>query len=1485
MRRVTASFAAAALVTSAMFVAQSNSVEAHVQTTTVSHTCTAYPDTTLAPPSATNVELTFNTDAQDTVLAGGAINATIQLDPIEVPATNSGYTVSYMRDVVLKLPVPANVSYSSGSLSGNSAGWSISQSAGVITVSTSNQYSGGTFITPPQVNLNFNATGVVGADVKLRLGGNPPFNDSSNPSLQTLVRVAGTPIGDLNVAVKCYAPGAPAPLLHSTSIVAPDTSGPAITITTPADGGSYPLGSAINANYSCSDPSGVLSCVGTVANGTPIDTSTPGPHTFTVNASDVLTNASSSSVSYNVTTDPLISVRRGTRAESGGPIPFNVSISRPATSVITVDWALNDASADASDYVDGGGTLTWNPSDPLAQTVNVDLIDDPLHESSEQFEFALSGAVNAQVANPSSFGRIIDDDPSGVAATCGTAIEGSAISCTVTVTDHNNAPVTVDYSTANGTASAGSDFVTTNGSLTFAAGPPTSQSVTVNTVGDSVYESPEVELFGFDVLIPANGATATANATIVDNDSSVSPVRVSIGDLVVREGDIGGTGKRNVKLTVSLNKPASGTVTVGYSTVNGTAVTPSDYTAKVGKTLTFSPGQISKPITIVTIADDTNEGASEAFNVNLTSITGAVLNDSTGTVTMIDDDNPNVAVGAFAVGDITVIEGDSGTQAKVYVPIFLTRPAAVATSVKWKTVTVSGGANTLDFVAQVTAKNLTFKAGQRVKYAVIRINADTTSEANEAFNVALEGNLGATILDAAGAVTIVNNDTGTGVPGAPENLSATTAATTLGGVSLTWDTPASAGDRPISGYEFQRSNDGGDTFTPWAATGSGIDRHLTDGGCGQGAICLYAVRAVNGNGAGSPATSSSVVGLADTVAPDLNLVTPADGSNTDDDTGVVISGDIGIDGGDSFDADVDIFAGPDTSGALVEHIDLTPAAGEFLLTRSLSAGIYTVVADQSDWAGNSTTAVERTFEVRDAIFVAPFGNDADPGTAAAPKLTVQGGLDAAAATANADHVAVATGTYAEGDGVEPTATVAVLGGFDAASGWARPGSAGTSGSVDEAATTIEGVPQAATVNGAISVTFDSLTIKGRNTGLGAGASVYGIRALGGSTVAVVNSAVSAAAAVDGTDGSDGTDGGNGTNAGNGNMGTEPCSGTNTGGTLGSGGTGSGRNGGAGGTSPCGANGNAGGTGVVAGSGGGAGGGGGSKSGSIVCGNGDPGGGGGGGGAGTAGSAGGAGASVLGASSSYSPGDGTSGTNGNHGHGGGGGGGGGGSDANIFGGAVCAGYDYGGSGGGGGGGGARGNGGTGGTGGGGSFAIYSVNSSVTLDTDSSATSGDGGDGGSGGVGGDAGSGGAGGQGGSVGTGGEPNEGNADTPPLDFDTEPDGGPGGAGGGGGGAGGGGGGGGGAAGPSVAIYHVGTGTVTADGTLTRGAAGVAGIGGAGGAGGVGGAGGAIAVGNWTTAPNAGASGSSGATASNASGGGAAVACRVYSGGSCQVS
>lgn len=87
-----------------------------------------------------------------------------------------------------------------------------------------------------------------------------------------------------------------------------DGSAPTIDVTTPDAGATYAQGQAVTAAYSCGDPDGsgdVASCAGPAASGASVDTSTPGLHTFKVQAADVAGNAATDKVVYLVTAAPV----------------------------------------------------------------------------------------------------------------------------------------------------------------------------------------------------------------------------------------------------------------------------------------------------------------------------------------------------------------------------------------------------------------------------------------------------------------------------------------------------------------------------------------------------------------------------------------------------------------------------------------------------------------------------------------------------------------------------------------------------------------------------------------------------------------------------------------------------------------------------------------------------------------------------------------------------------------------------------------------------------------------------------------------------------------------------------------------------------------------------------------------------------------------------------------------------------------------------
>lgn len=107
----------------------------------------------------------------------------------------------------------------------------------------------------------------------------------------------------------------------------------------------------------------------------------------------------------------------------------------------------------------------------------------------------------------------------------------------------------------------------------------------------------------------------------------------SIGDVTLQEGD---SGTVSAHLAVTLPITVSSTVTVQYSTVNGTAIAGNDYVGASG-TLTFAPGETARSIAVEVLGDTIAE-SDEIFTVSLSAPVGADIRDGSGGVTIVDDD-------------------------------------------------------------------------------------------------------------------------------------------------------------------------------------------------------------------------------------------------------------------------------------------------------------------------------------------------------------------------------------------------------------------------------------------------------------------------------------------------------------------------------------------------------------------------------------------------------------------------------------------------------------------------------------------------------------------------------------------------------------------------------------------------------------------------------------------------------------------------------
>ena len=442
---------------------------------------------------------------------------------------------------------------------------------------------------------------------------------------------------------------------------------------------------------------------------------------------------------------------------AGGVTTINGTLNSLATTAFRIEYFLNDT-CDGSGNGEGKTLIS-------TQTVTTDASGNAALTLSVLPPIAVGKVITATATRLDALGNPVETSefskcllitgPPTLSIADKTIVEGNAgvtnFVFTVTLTGAQNwcSPVTVNYATADGTATAGSDYTATSGTLTFApphASNSVTQTITVPVTGDTVFEPNET------FFVNLNGAT---NATISDaqgqgtiNNDEAQPT-IAINDVTLAEGNAGTTA---FTFTVNLSRPSYQTITVSAASANGTAtVADSDYAALAATTITFTPGDISKTVT-VNVTGDMKFETNETFFVNLSSPTNATIADNQGLGTITNDD----AQPTIAINDVTRTEGNSGTTAFTFT-VSLSAASGVTTTVNAASANGTATLTDSDYAA-LAATTITFNPGETSKTVTVNVNGDVMVEGNETFFVNLTTPTNATILDAQGVGTITNDD-------------------------------------------------------------------------------------------------------------------------------------------------------------------------------------------------------------------------------------------------------------------------------------------------------------------------------------------------------------------------------------------------------------------------------------------------------------------------------------------------------------------------------------------------------------------------------------------------------------------------------------------------------------------------------------------------------------------------------------------------------
>jgi hypothetical protein len=215
--------------------------------------------------------------------------------------------------------------------------------------------------------------------------------------------------------------------------------------------------------------------------------------------------------------------------ETGGQATVTVERLDGVGGAVSVDYQTSDGSATAGvDYAATSGTLNWAAGDSADKTFTVPVTWDGRAEGTESISLALTNAGGGADLGPATAAvvRIGDDGASGPLALSSTAYRVGEAAGTVTITVTRaggslGGTVTIHYATSNGTATAGPDYATADGTLSLSAGEAR-KSFAVRVTNDSTHEGDET----FHVTLSNAGGGASsgpptgATVTITDDDAA-----------------------------------------------------------------------------------------------------------------------------------------------------------------------------------------------------------------------------------------------------------------------------------------------------------------------------------------------------------------------------------------------------------------------------------------------------------------------------------------------------------------------------------------------------------------------------------------------------------------------------------------------------------------------------------------------------------------------------------------------------------------------------------------------------------------------------------------------------------------------------------------------------------------------------------------------------------------------------------------------------
>ena len=352
--------------------------------------------------------------------------------------------------------------------------------------------------------------------------------------------------------------------------------------------------------------------------------------------------------------------------EDDGTVTVTASLNNGVQGGFTVNASTTDGTATTtdSDYTAiSGEVLTFAGTAGETQTFDITLGSDTKLEANETLTVAISTlaatTLGVDITDQATVTITNDDNASLTIANVSGNEDDGAITVTAVLDNPVAGSFSVNYASADGTATSSDDYTSVSGTLTFAGTVGESQEFTIVPTADLIDEGDEtisISLASLSGTVLPVSISDEATITILDDDNTpviTTGQTFSIDETIVNGHEVGtilatdtdaGTTFSNWTITEG---NGDGIFAINSSTgeITVTDNTKLDYETKTSYSLT------------VTVSDGTNTSAGETVTVNVNNI-----NDNTPVITAsqsfdVDEDAAN----ATSVGTVAATDADAGT--------------------------------------------------------------------------------------------------------------------------------------------------------------------------------------------------------------------------------------------------------------------------------------------------------------------------------------------------------------------------------------------------------------------------------------------------------------------------------------------------------------------------------------------------------------------------------------------------------------------------------------------------------------------------------------------------------------------------------------------------------------------------------------------------------------------------------------------------------